>query len=305
MSELIYNPPLFGISINPTVKNTQLAFTLAQVADTTGFDFITIQDHPYNPTFLDTWTLLAAIGARTQQVRLLPNVVNLPLRPPAMLAKAAATLDILTGGRMELGLGAGAFWEGVVSYGGPARTPGEAVRALEESIQVIRALWQPVAPGHTVSFAGKFYQLNDAQPGPTPAHSIGIWLGVMGQRMLGLTGRLADGWIISAPYVPPENVLPLQAAIDDAAQSAGRSTTAIRRAYNLAGAILRPGAPAMMPRRRGIITGPVNQWVDELSRYYRDLHLDTFIFWPIGDEEAQVRLFAEEVIPALRSAIAK
>src|SRR5258708_13900334 len=230
MSELIYNPPLFGISRDSAVKSTQIGLTLAKVADATGFDFSTIQDQPYNPTFLDTWTLLAAIGARTQQARLLPNVVNLPLRPPAMLAKAAATLDILTGGRMELGLGAGAFWEGIVSYDGPARTPGEAVRALEESIQVIRALWQPVAPGHTVSFAGKFYQLNDAQPGPTPSHSIRILLGVMGQRMLGLTGRLADCWIISAPYVPPENVLPLQATIDDSAQTAGPRTTAIRRA---------------------------------------------------------------------------
>src|SRR5260370_25758509 len=115
MTSICYNPPLFGISFNPAVKNTQLAFTLAQVADATGFDFITIQDHPYNPTFLDTWTLLAAIGARTQQVRLLPNVVNLPLRPPAMLAKPAATLDILTGGSMELGLRTGAVSECVVS----------------------------------------------------------------------------------------------------------------------------------------------------------------------------------------------
>lgn len=116
MAETAYNPPLSGISITPTARNAQHAFTLAKVADTSGLDFITIQDHPYNPTFLDTWTLFAALGASTQHARLLPNVLNLPLRPPAMLAKQAATLDILTNGRVEIGLGAGAFREGVVSY---------------------------------------------------------------------------------------------------------------------------------------------------------------------------------------------
>lgn len=304
MTNTLYNPPLFGISPNPAVKNLQLIFSLAQIADTTGLDLISIQDHPYNPTFLDTWTLLAAIGARTQQARLQTNVVNLPLRPPAMLAKSAATLDILTDGRVELGLGAGAFWEGIVSYGGQQRTPGEAVKALEEAIQVIRMLWQPTTPGHSISFSGQYYQLNNVQPGPAPVHPIGIWLGSLGPRMLNLTGRLADGWIVSATYIPPENIHALQVQIDEAAQSTGRSTTAIRRAYNVAGAVLLPGSPAMTPRRKGIITGPVSQWVDILTYYYRDLRMDTFIFWPIGNEEHQTRIFAEEVVPALRSALA-
>ncbi len=297
------NPPLFGISPNPAVKNIQLTLTLSQIADTTGLDLVSIQDHPYNPTFLDTWTLLAVLGARTQRVRLQTNVVNLPLRPPAMLAKSAATLDILTNGRVELGLGAGAFWEGIVSYGGQQRTPGEAVKALEEAIQVLRALWQSTTPGHAVSFSGQYYQLKNAQPGPAPAHPIGIWLGALGPRMLGLTGRLADGWIVSATYIPPENILPLRAIIDEAAQNAGRSTTAIRRAYNVAGSILQPGSPPMTPQRKGIITGPVSQWVDTLAHYYHDLRMDTFIFWPIGNEETQIHLFAEEVVPALRTAI--
>jgi hypothetical protein len=119
--------------------------------------------------------------------------------------------------------------------------------------------------------------------------------------MLDLTGRLADGWIVSTTYTPPENILPLQAIIDNAAQNAGRSTSAIRCAYNVAGTILQPGSPAMTPRRKGIITGPVSQWVDTLSHYYHDLRMDTFIFWPIGNEETQTHLFAEEVVPALGS----
>ena len=126
-----YNPPLFGLNIDPSAKNLELAYSLAQLADSTKLDFISIQDHPYNANFFDTWTLLTFLGARTQNVRLLTNVVNLPLRPPAVLAKAAATLDVLTNGRVELGLGAGGFWNGIVGYGGPQRTPGEAVGAVE------------------------------------------------------------------------------------------------------------------------------------------------------------------------------
>ena len=303
MTDTKYNPPLFGISINPTAQNVQHAFKLAQAADSTGLDFITIQDHPYNPTFLDTWTLFVALATTTQHVRILPNVLNLPLRPPAMLAKEAATLDILTNGRVEMALGAGGFWEAIVSYGGPQRTPGEAVRAVEEAIQVMRALWRPAAQGQTISYSGQFYQLNNAQPGPAPAHPISIWIGANRPRMLQLIGRMADGWIVSAGYVPPENIPALQAIIDDAARAAGRDTKAVRRAYNLAGTILRPGAPAMAARRRGIIAGAVSQWTDELIRYYSELRMDTFILWPIGDEEAQVRAFAEEVVPAFKERI--
>src|SRR5205085_2945841 len=231
--------PLFGISLYPSAQNAQLALTLTQIADDTQLDFVTAQDHPYNSTFLDTWTLLSVLGATTQHVRLLPDVANLPLRPPAMLAKAAATLDILTNGRFEMGLGAGGFWEGVASYGGPTRTPGEAVSALEEAISVIRAVWQ--APT-SVSFSGQFYSIRDLHAGPAPAHPIGIWIGAYRPRMLQLIGRLADGWIPSASYAPPENIPAMQETIDTAAQTAGRSPTAIRRAYNIAGTILRPGS---------------------------------------------------------------
>src|SRR5260370_34220301 len=111
-----YNPPLFGLNIDPSAKNLELAYNLAQLADSTKLDFISIQDHPYNANFFDTWTLLTFLGARTQHVRLLTNVVNLPLRPPAMLAKATATLDILTNGRVELGLGAGWSRRRIVPY---------------------------------------------------------------------------------------------------------------------------------------------------------------------------------------------
>jgi alkanesulfonate monooxygenase SsuD/methylene tetrahydromethanopterin reductase-like flavin-dependent oxidoreductase (luciferase family) len=294
--------PQFGGNIDPGARRWDLARSLAQLADRAGLDFIGIQDHPYNPNFLDTWTLLTALGVLTERVRLLPNVLNLPLRPPALLAKAAASLDVLTGGRVELGLGAGGFWDGIAAYGGPRRTPGEAVAALDEALGVIRAVWQPPAAG-PIHHAGPFYPLDGAQPGPVPAHPIGIWLGALGPRMVRLTGARADGWIISASYIPPEAVPPLQDTIDAAAAEAGRPPTAIRRAYNLGGLILPPGQTNLRAARRGVLVGPVQQWVDEIVRYYRDLRMDTFLFWPINDELAQMQRFAAEVVPAARAAL--
>jgi alkanesulfonate monooxygenase SsuD/methylene tetrahydromethanopterin reductase-like flavin-dependent oxidoreductase (luciferase family) len=294
--------PLFGANIDPGARKLDLARDLAQVADSDGLDFLGIQDHPYNPNFLDTWTLLTALGVGTARVRLLPNVLNLPLRPPALLAKAAASLDLLTGGRVELGLGAGGFWDGIAAYGGPRRTPGEAVAALSEAMDVIRAVWQPPTAG-PIHRAGPFYPLDGAQPGPAPAHPIGIWLGALGPRMVRLTGAKADGWIISASYIPPDAVPPLQDALDAAALEAGRPVTAIRRAYNLGGLILPPGQTNLRAARRGILVGPAPQWVDEIVRYYRDLRMVTLLFWPIIDEVAQMQRFAGEVVPAVRAAL--
>jgi alkanesulfonate monooxygenase SsuD/methylene tetrahydromethanopterin reductase-like flavin-dependent oxidoreductase (luciferase family) len=281
-----------------------LALTLARLADEAGLDLIGVQDHPYNTPFLDTWTLLATIGAMTRRVRLLPNVLNLPLRPPAMLAKAAASLDLITDGRVELGLGAGAFWDGVAAYGGPRHAPGEAVEALEEAIQVLRRLWSSPDGGGTVSFAGAHYRLVGAQPGPAPAHPIGLWLGALRPRLLRATGRLADGWLVSNSYVPPEEVSALQAHIDEGARAAGRDPSAIRRGYNVAGVITRPGQRAVSPQRRGVLVGPVDAWVDAMVRYYDELRLDSFVVWPLmGDEEIQARLVAEEIAPAVRRAL--
>ena len=144
-------------------------------------------------------------------MKLFPDVATLPLRPPSVLARAAASLDLLSDGRVELGLGAGAFPKGVASMGGPARTPGEAVDALDEAIQLIRALW---APGERISFTGKHYSLVNAQPGPVPPHPIGIFLGSYKPRMLRLTGRLADGWVPTSSYASPSEIKELAAIIE-------------------------------------------------------------------------------------------
>src|SRR5580765_1555857 len=116
----------FGVFPPPDAARLQEALEMVRVADQGGLDLVGVQDHPYQAAFLDTWALMATMLARTQRVTVFPDVASLPLRPPAVLAKAAASLDLLSSGRFELGLGAGAFWPAIAAMGGPSRTPGEA-----------------------------------------------------------------------------------------------------------------------------------------------------------------------------------
>src|ERR1700747_3650135 len=157
------NQLLFGLSITPYSNSADSIFKLAKLADESGLDIIGIQDHPYNGSFFDTWTLISALAASTKRIRYFPDVSDLPMRPPAILAKTAATLDIITKGRIELGLGTGAFWDAIQSWGGSRRTPGEAVAAYKEALQVIRLIWNYGKGRSRVSFPGKYYQLENAQ----------------------------------------------------------------------------------------------------------------------------------------------
>ncbi len=287
------HPIQFGYFLTPTTDYPELLHR-AKLCDAAGYDLIGIQDHPYQSRFLDTWTLLAALAAQTERVRLMPDVANLPLRPPAMLAKAAASLDVISGGRIELGLGAGAFWEGVHALGGDKRTPGEAVDALEEAIHVVRLMW---SGNRGVRYDGRHYQLRGAHSGPVPAHPMGIWLGAYGPRMLALTGRLADGWVPSSSYAPPEKLPAMQARIDAAAVAAGREPSAVRRLYNVMGLI--GNSPSAAP-----FQGPVEQWVDELTRLYLNTGIDTFILGLPEPPRDQMERFMGEIAPRVRENIA-
>src|SRR5690348_10951358 len=220
-------PVRFGVFVTPVASDAPIR--LAALADELGFDLVGVQDHPYQRRFFDTMTLLAAIAARTERITVFPDVVNMQLRPPALVAKAAASIDIISGGRFELGLGAGGFSQAVHAYGGPTWKPGQAVSALDEAIQVIRLLW---SGQHGIRFEGKYHHLAGAHSGPVPAHPIGIWLGAYRPRMLSLVGRLADGWVPSFGYVKPPDLHQANRRIDEAAQAVGRDPRAIRRVLN-------------------------------------------------------------------------
>jgi alkanesulfonate monooxygenase SsuD/methylene tetrahydromethanopterin reductase-like flavin-dependent oxidoreductase (luciferase family) len=291
-----YGVPLhFGLSIIPEVALIDQNQELVALAEARGLDLIAIQDHPYLARFVDSWTLMAFLAARTSRIHFFPDVVNLALRPPAVLGKAAATFDRLSGGRLELGLGSGGFWDAIVGMGGTRRRPAEAVESTEEAMRVIRLVWEN---GQSVSFDGRYYQLHDFPAGPRPAHPVGLWLGVRQPRMLRLTGRLSDGWVCPMNvYLPPERVPAAQAIIDDAARGAGRPLTAVRRIYNVAGAIDAPSA------RAGGLSGSAEEWSQTLGRWATELGFDTFIFWPSTTSKDQVERFATEIVPRTRELV--
>lgn len=282
-------PPLkFGYFLIPNAESPLLS--IGQDVEKLGLDYIGVQDHPYQRRFVDTWTLLSMIAATTSRVGLFPDVANLPLRSPAMMAKAAASIDVLSGGRFELGLGAGAFWDAIEAYGGPRRTPGAALAALREGIEVIRRVW---SGDRNLRFDGKYYRLRGAHSGPVPAHPIGIWLGVTGPQALTLAGEMADGWVPS--FRGNLNKLAeMSQRLDEAAAAAGRDPGNIRRILNVNGNITDGEST-------GMLQGPVDQWTDELTDLAITYGFDTFIFW--GEAEGQLQRFAEKVVPAVRAQV--
>jgi alkanesulfonate monooxygenase SsuD/methylene tetrahydromethanopterin reductase-like flavin-dependent oxidoreductase (luciferase family) len=282
----------FGYFLIPTSADAELSRGLARRADELGLDLIGIQDHPYQWRYLETWTLIGDLLARTERIRLFPAVANLPLRNPALIAKQAASLDMLSGGRFELGLGAGAFWEAIGAMGGPVRAGREALESLEEAIRIIRVFW---SGERTISFEGKHYSVKGLHPGPAPAHPIGIWLGVGRPRSLALTGRLADGWVPSLSWATPDLIPAFMRRIDDGAVEAGREPAEIRRVYNVSGRIVDGSV-------NGLLDGPPDHWVETLGGFARDLGFDTFIFGTSEDPLEQLDRLAQEVIPALRAA---
>jgi alkanesulfonate monooxygenase SsuD/methylene tetrahydromethanopterin reductase-like flavin-dependent oxidoreductase (luciferase family) len=283
-------PPIrFGYFLVPEAAAPLLA--TAQRIERLGLDYVGIQDHPYQRRYVDTWALLAMIAATTTRLRVFPDVACLPLRPPAVLAKTAATISLLSGGRFDLGLGAGSFWEAIEAYGGPRRTPGQALGALAEAIEVIRKVW---SGERNLRFEGSHYRLVGAQSGPVPDHPIGIWLGVYGPRALALTGRVADGWVPSFRG-DPAALREMTRRLEDAATAAGRDPSAVRRILNVNGTITdgRSGGP---------LRGPVEQWADELTELAVGYGFDTFLLWAEGD--AQLERFAQEVVPVARRQLA-
>jgi alkanesulfonate monooxygenase SsuD/methylene tetrahydromethanopterin reductase-like flavin-dependent oxidoreductase (luciferase family)/FAD/FMN-containing dehydrogenase len=289
-----YGRPLqFGTFITPSNDPPATPVRLAQVAEAAGFDLVTFQDHPYQPRFHDTWTLLTWVAASTERIHVAGNVLNVPLqREPAVLARAAASLDLLSNGRFDLSLGAGGFWDAIEAIGGRKLTPGQAVDALAEAIEIIRGTWDAGNRERFV-FEGDYYRVDGAKRGPAPARDIPIWIGALKPRMLRLIGRAGDGWLPSLAYVKEGEYARSASIIDEAALAAGRNPAEIRRLLNVGG--------RFSPRRGGMLDGPPEQWVEQLLPYAVEDGVDTFIL--ASDDPATMQRFATEVAPALREAV--
>ena len=287
---------LFGSFLTPTNQAPDQVVALAQLSEAAGLDLATFQDHPYQAAFLDTWTLLSYVAARTERIHLSGNVINLPLRGPAVLARSAASLDLLSGGRVELGLGAGGFWDPIVAMGGERLTAGESVTALEEGIDIIRGIWDADDRTRLV-VDGKHHRVDGAKRGPAPAHDIGIWLGALKPRMLRLVGRKADGWLPSLGYMQSlDQLTESNKVIDEAAVKADRDPKDIRRLVNINGRFV-------TERSNQLLSGPPEQWAEQLAVLTLEYGMSAFILG--GDDPNALAVLGQQVAPAARELVAR
>ena len=284
----------FGAFVTPSNRDPQQPVRLAQAAEASGLDLVTFQDHPYQPGFLDTWTLISYAAAVTETIHLAGNVLNLPLRQPAVLARSVASLDLLSGGRIDLGLGAGGFWDAIESMGGTRLTPGQSVDALSEAIEIIRGIWD-AGERRPLRAEGEHHRVAGAKRGPAPAHDVPIWLGAYKPRMLRLVARQADGWLPSLGYMKDGDLARGNALLDETAEEAGRHPAEIRRLLNVQGTVTAD--------RQGFLQGPVDQWVDELAGLALEDGVGTFI--AATDDPQLLAVLGGEIAPAVRELVAR
>jgi alkanesulfonate monooxygenase SsuD/methylene tetrahydromethanopterin reductase-like flavin-dependent oxidoreductase (luciferase family) len=303
------NSPLVGVGISDRAASGDHPVADAVTAEALGYDFVSAFDHPVAdaaiaravgyvvmpavshplrtyPTY-ETLTLLTWIAARTTRIGVIPRVLGVPFRRPALVAKAAESLQRLSRGRLILGLGAGYRDAEIRAAGGPGLTPRAKVDGLEEAIAIVRAAWtQPV-----VSYHGAVYSVDDLDLEPKPAGPIPIWLGALGPRGLALTGRLADGWIPFLRFAGPDRIPDLLDRIRTASVAAGRPADAVRAVYSVP-VRLDPKAHSTTD----VIAGSAADIVEQLHGF-TELGFTGFDLMPSRD---QMRALAEDVVPAVR-----
>lgn len=293
----------FGYFLDPRSDDAQQTIKQAQAVDEMGFDLIGIQDHPYVETHFDTYSLIATLLAVTDRVRMFPDVTNMQVRDAALVAKAAATMDRLSDGRFELGIGGGApfFHDRAVAMGASPMTARDTVTAMEEVIAVCRAYWSGKMDARV---NGIFHQIAGIQGGPKPERDMEIWVGASGPRMLNLIGQAADGWVIPLmQYMSPAAAAENSLRIDESARSNGRDPADIRRIYNCVGQFtdeVKAGASDDDIR----IIGPVDHWIDRITHQAVDFGFSSFLL--IGPPDMKkLETFIKDVAPAVRERVAE
>ena len=286
---------LFGLNISTSARSESDPVADAQHAEALGFDFVSASDHLHggSPTF-ETWTMLSWIAARTSRIHLATRVLAVPYRSPAVLAKMAESFDRLSGGRLILGLGGGAMDDEFRAFGLPTPSARDKIDGLEEAIRIIRGMWSEPQ----FSYPGRLHRTDGAQIEPKAARRIPIWLGTFGDRALAVTGGLADGWIPSLGYAPPEQVVVMRDKVMEAARAAGRDPAEITCAYNVALRIDERDTPP----EPNVVSGSADAVADQLIGFTR-LGFTALNFILVGDDSRdQAERLARQVIPAVRAA---
>jgi alkanesulfonate monooxygenase SsuD/methylene tetrahydromethanopterin reductase-like flavin-dependent oxidoreductase (luciferase family) len=285
----------FGLGVPPSAAPGRDPVALARRAEDLGFDFVSTSDHPAGdqPSY-EAWTMLTWIAAATARIKVATRVLGVPYRNPAMVAKMAESLDRLSGGRLILGLGGGYSDAEFRAFGLGVPSPREKIDGLAEAVSIIKGLWS----GPAFSFAGTRYRTEAADLEPKPAHHIPVWLGTFGPRALAVTGRLADGWIPSLGYNPPEQLPVMRGQVLAAARVAGRDPAQLTCALNLQVRLgQRPdGDP-------GQLAGSPAQVAEQIAGFAR-AGFTAFNFLPVGGDAGDVaERLSHQVLPAVTAAV--
>jgi len=257
---------LFGIHAGPQDCALADLRRLWRIADDRGFHWCSVWDHlfsvsdlanPAKPAFEGVSTM-AALAAETRRVRVGCLVFCVCYRPLGMLAKAAVTIDHVSGGRCELGIGAGWNEAEARAFGIPFPSIRERLDLVEESAIVLRRLFD----GERVTFAGRQLQLADALCDPRPVQDrLRLWIAGQGEkRMLRIVARHADGW--NVPFLSPEVYAARNATLDGWCEREHRDPRAIVRTINV-GLALGADEAAVGRQRENLrlMFGPMTDWV--------------------------------------------
>jgi alkanesulfonate monooxygenase SsuD/methylene tetrahydromethanopterin reductase-like flavin-dependent oxidoreductase (luciferase family) len=283
-----------------TLQNTPWLVTVERwrLAERLGWDSVWVADHfvnPFQPTddWFDGWSLLAALARETRTIRIGVLVSSLTLRPPALLARQALTVDHLSGGRLELGLGAGGVPLDHSMTGTPPWSRAERAARFAEAVVLVDQLLRR----RQVTFGGRFYRVHEAltHPGPVQAPRPPLTIGALGPAMMRVAARHADTWntfggrhvSVTAAFADTRERL---ARFDDYCLEAGRDPVLVRRSF-LALAHYVPDD----------YWASVGAFVDFVGRYAA-LGIREFIFdWPPDDRHSLVERLAVDVLPGLRA----
>ncbi len=294
----------YGIGVSTAVTAVLGTLKLAVQADRGGLDLITVSDHPYHADRLDAYAEIGVLLGKTDRISGLVSVTNLPTRPASMLARTVTSLSALTGGRLVLGMGVGGLWDDIARLGFTKLTPGQAVRAFEEGIRLVKLLG---GGGDPVTFDGEFYQVTNLEPAAEAMPP--VWTGSVGPKSLAVTGRVADGWMPghAADWLS-ERYRTSRPLIDKAAVDAGRDPAEIATVYNFPGRITAEPLAKTRAEDSRWIGGSPAQWVEELTGAVLEHGAAGFVlFGPGGStpDEVAVARWAGEIVPAVREAVAK
>ncbi len=268
-----------GVHTGPQDLSMEDLQRVWRMAEDGGLYWASVWDHFYanplknraDPCF-EGVASLAALAASTTRLRVGCLVFCALFRNPALLAKAAVTIDHLSAGRVELGLGAGWFEEEFREFGYPFPPLGERLDQLEEALQVVRSLLRE----ETTTFKGRYYQLDGAVCAPKPRNpKLRIWVGGQGRRRTPeLAARYADGF--NTPYLSPEDFAARMETLDRACEAVGRNPGEITRSVNVG--FYLSDDPEVMAKRKaelahlgtgGLLLGSTEQAVDRIGEYER------------------------------------